>query len=44
MDLNNLTADSCTISFSIRAADKQATARAFDPLAAIPGVGKIELV
>ena len=38
------TAGSCTISFSIRSADKQACVRAFDPLAAIPGVARIELV
>jgi putative Mg2+ transporter-C (MgtC) family protein len=34
----------CTISFSIRSEDKAACVRAFDPLAAIPGVAKIELV
>jgi putative Mg2+ transporter-C (MgtC) family protein len=37
-------ASSCTISFSIRSEDKLACVRAFDPLAAIPGVGKLELV
>jgi len=37
-------AGSCTISFSIRSANKQATVRAFDPLAAIPGIARIELV